>query len=676
MSGLQQSDGTPDVPQINALGLRRHFLDLDTGKTAILRDLLCVARGLCLSEAAYISVFLDNKEALVVRVGALPKEIPFRASDLRGYLHRKPFFETCDLLRAPEPGLSALMESPWYYRFCAILPLMIGGALIGAFGVLDRKPRQSKLSDEVTLALRALARSSASTVTQNIAPARPLKSSHTFIMPRQAAMRRDDNGQHGAAAAQRVDRNGLVGFFEADVQSGTVRISPSLCRMLSLQDRDIFPISAIKPCIPRAPSRHNLLDGLAIHDGATLEYKIRLGGVVTERPRWLQCRVALVKSEGQRNSLLCGVVSDASDHETTVKHYDLLALLGRELRLAHHAVEAYRIAARHIGESLNVDYVQYFGFDSHAGQKSDDHGGWSRRGLPAAPVPPLQGRRIWQYLSRGMMLAIGDLREVIWLFPNEQIGRAEGPRAYLIVPTIYDNQLKHCVVIASSRPRVWRVVDTFFSRIVIDWVEAVSSLTEARRGQEFLYREMAHRLKNTLTIVQALARQSLRDCRDQTSVKSFEKRVHALTSAHSTSMTRKSKKAEVRDVAHDVLKLIAPLSRFELNGARVPLGAKTAGYLGLLLNELGTNAIKYGALSNDAGKVRLSWVIEGAEEDAQLVIRWVETKGPRVKPPGRKGFGSKMIEYGLGEGCEATLSFPQTGCQACFNMVLHRASED
>ncbi|XAO71723.1 MAG: HWE histidine kinase domain-containing protein [Acetobacteraceae bacterium] len=70
-------------------------------------------------------------------------------------------------------------------------------------------------------------------------------------------------------------------------------------------------------------------------------------------------------------------------------------------------------------------------------------------------------------------------------------------------------------MIASSRPRVWRVADTYFTRIVVDWVEAVSNLTEARLGQEFLYREMAHRLKNTLTIVQALARQSLRDCRDQ-----------------------------------------------------------------------------------------------------------------------------------------------------------------
>ncbi len=172
---------------------------------------------------------------------------------------------------------------------------------------------------------------------------------------------------------------------------------------------------------------------------------------------------------------------------------------------------------------------------------------------------------------------------------------------------------------------------------------------------------MAHRLKNTLTIVQALARQSLRDCRDQASVRSFERRVHALASANTTSMTRKSKKAELKDVAQDVLKLIAPMTRFELNGARVALGAKTAGYLGLLLNELGTNAIKYGALSNEAGKVRLSWLVEGAEEDARLVIRWVETGGPRVKVPLRKGFGSQMIGYGLGEGVTRRSPFRKPG---------------
>ncbi len=77
MSGLQPPNGTPNVPQTGDLGLRRHLLDLDNEKTAILRDLLCVARGLCLAEAAYVSVFLDHKEALVLRVGALPKEIPF-----------------------------------------------------------------------------------------------------------------------------------------------------------------------------------------------------------------------------------------------------------------------------------------------------------------------------------------------------------------------------------------------------------------------------------------------------------------------------------------------------------------------------------------------------------------------------------------------------------------------
>ncbi|XAO71721.1 MAG: hypothetical protein AAYR33_01810 [Acetobacteraceae bacterium] len=126
MSGLQPPDGTLNVPQICDPGLWRHLLELDNEKTAILRDLLCVARGLRLAEAAYVSVFLDHKEALVLRVGALPKEIPFRAADFRNYLQKNPFFETCDLLQRSEPGLAVLMESPWYYCFCAILPLMMG----------------------------------------------------------------------------------------------------------------------------------------------------------------------------------------------------------------------------------------------------------------------------------------------------------------------------------------------------------------------------------------------------------------------------------------------------------------------------------------------------------------------------------------------------------------------
>ncbi len=145
---------------------------------------------------------------------------------------------------------------------------MMGGALIGAFGVLDRKPRKDHLSDAATSALRSLARSLAATLTRTASPARPARPSEVLAPPRHPPMKKNEDFNKGAAAAQRVNRNGLVGFFEADVQSGTVRISPSLCRMLSLQERDIFPISAIRPCIPRLPSRRNLLDGLGLHDGA------------------------------------------------------------------------------------------------------------------------------------------------------------------------------------------------------------------------------------------------------------------------------------------------------------------------------------------------------------------------------------------------------------------------
>ncbi|XAO71722.1 MAG: hypothetical protein AAYR33_01815 [Acetobacteraceae bacterium] len=229
-----------------------------------------------------------------------------------------------------------------------------GGALIGAFGVLDRKPRKDHLSDAAMSVLRSLARSLAATLTRTASPARPARPSEASATPQCEKMRTSIRGQQRCNASTAMV---LWVFSKRMCRSGTVRISPSLCRMLSLQERDIFLISAIRPCIPRLPSRRNLLDGLGLHDGATLDYKIRLGGVVTERPRWLQYRVALIKGEDAHATHLCGIVSDASDHDTTIKHYDLLALLGKELRLAHQAVDAYRIAARHLGESLDVDYV-------------------------------------------------------------------------------------------------------------------------------------------------------------------------------------------------------------------------------------------------------------------------------------------------------------------------------
>ena len=98
---------------------------------------------------------------------------------------------------------------------------------------------------------------------------------------------------------------------------------------------------------------------------------------------------------------------------------------------------------------------------------------------------------------------------------------------------------------------------------------------------------------------------------------------------------------------------------FEVSGPDVPLPPKSAVTLALAVHELGTNAAKYGALSNDSGRVLLHW---SATPD-RLQLKWREEGGPPVRPPTRRGFGSRLIERGLAAELKGkvVIEFEETG---------------
>ncbi|HZG09642.1 MAG TPA: HWE histidine kinase domain-containing protein [Allosphingosinicella sp.] len=173
-------------------------------------------------------------------------------------------------------------------------------------------------------------------------------------------------------------------------------------------------------------------------------------------------------------------------------------------------------------------------------------------------------------------------------------------------------------------------------------------VTERRRAEErqrLLVNELNHRVKNTLALVQGLALQSFREGRDPAAAKSaFQHRLAALASAHDL-LTRESwEGATLGGVARAALgHLGAQERRIALEGPEVKLGPKAAVSLAMALHELCTNAAKYGALSQSEGRVRLDWQVDGD----RLRIAWREHGGPPVSPPGRSGFGLRMIDRAL-----------------------------
>ncbi|MFH6783877.1 MULTISPECIES: PAS domain S-box protein [Methylobacterium] len=177
----------------------------------------------------------------------------------------------------------------------------------------------------------------------------------------------------------------------------------------------------------------------------------------------------------------------------------------------------------------------------------------------------------------------------------------------------------------------------------------ISARKAAEAQQEILNRELSHRLKNTLAMVQAVAVQTLRNAPDPAAAReALVARLVALGKAHDILLTGEGESAPLRAVLDGALAIHddGRPGRFRLRGPPVPCGARAALSLSLMTHELATNAVKYGALRHPDGYVTLDWTVSASAAPV-LALRWQEHGGPRVTPPARKGFGSRLIERGL-----------------------------
>lgn len=185
----------------------------------------------------------------------------------------------------------------------------------------------------------------------------------------------------------------------------------------------------------------------------------------------------------------------------------------------------------------------------------------------------------------------------------------------------------------------------------------------AEDHRKLLVDELNHRVKNTLAVVQSIAQQtfrrggSLEDMR-----KSFEGRLAALAAAHSILTRTKWESMPLREIAAEAIRTCGvPSRRIHVEGPDILLGPRGAIAMALALHELCTNAMKYGALSNESGRVELNW--RTIEEESAFELRWVEAGGPPVPAPKRRGFGSKLIEQVLANdmGGEVRMAFEPDG---------------
>lgn len=172
--------------------------------------------------------------------------------------------------------------------------------------------------------------------------------------------------------------------------------------------------------------------------------------------------------------------------------------------------------------------------------------------------------------------------------------------------------------------------------------------------------ELNHRVKNTLSTVQSITRQALRTETDPAVIReSIESRIFALSRSHDLLTRDNWEGAGLHDLIEAALEPFGVTDgraeRFVVTGENIKLAPKATLALGIAFNELATNAVKYGAFSNDAGTIGIAWTLEPSPEGDRLILHWREKNGPPVEPPSRKGFGSHVLERGLAHELEGTV---------------------
>jgi two-component sensor histidine kinase len=167
----------------------------------------------------------------------------------------------------------------------------------------------------------------------------------------------------------------------------------------------------------------------------------------------------------------------------------------------------------------------------------------------------------------------------------------------------------------------------------------------ADKLQKLILEELHHRIKNTLATVSAIASQSLRTADSiEHGQQAIESRLLALGRAHDLLLQARWSSASL---AHIVRSATEPYDsqsegRFSIQGADLKVVSGAVIALAMTLNELCTNATKFGALSVPAGRIRIAWTID--PNDDQLHLTWTETGGPAVHEPTRRSFGTRLIE--------------------------------
>lgn len=286
-------------------------------------------------------------------------------------------------------------------------------------------------------------------------------------------------------------------------------------------------------------------------------------------------------------------------------------------------------------------------------------------------------------LSPDSTLTTAELRTRYWPGERERLravvkeALARGDRhVETELRVMWPDGSPHCLLLRAEMQDIRDGIPTRTLGVAVD----ITEMKKAEEHQQLLINELNHRVKNTLATVQSIASQSLRHTETASEARdAVEGRLFALSRAHDVLTRENWDGAYLREVVQEA---IAPFqadrhSRFDLRGQDVRLPPRIALAVAMALQELGTNAVKYGALSNQMGRIAIGWSITQQAGEMGLELIWKETGGPPVVEPNRRGFGTRLIERSLAQELhgDVTIAFAPTGVVCTIHAPLNEAGE-
>jgi PAS domain S-box-containing protein len=207
--------------------------------------------------------------------------------------------------------------------------------------------------------------------------------------------------------------------------------------------------------------------------------------------------------------------------------------------------------------------------------------------------------------------------------------------------------------------RPWRDNQGKIGGLIVSW-EDITGRKKAEEQQQMLMREVMHRTKNLIAVIQSIATATFRHTGDDPAQEAFLSRLHALANAHGLLLSAAGEGALLDDIVRGQLASFA--GAVSINGPRIFLKPNAAQSFALVIHELATNASKHGALTSSTGRVVVEWAIRSTEGTSKLHFSWQERGGPPVKKPTRKGFGTVLLEHAIaGIDSAPTIDFSPAG---------------